>query len=1378
MSLTHITTLSQLDGILSKSKDKLSVIDFHATWCGPCHMIAPVYAALAQKHPDVNFLKCDVDAAKDVASRYRVTAMPTFVFLKGNTQVDQVRGADKAALEAAVKKHSAGSAPSPFSGKGHTLGSSSSPAASPATPTPRANLSWASGFSDLSPPTKTFLYLLAAAQTAGYTTKWILVDTLYCACLSQLRIPRLNYTKSIVVLQILLLCISDAFLFGGITLNLGLGGGSWKIVTFGSSGSGEVISTGSSSGIVDYVPGLGSLFGSGGSHDHNLLGQHTVRMSPIATAHLNPQSQTFCLTAPGQSILIPVVLNNTSPTSLRYTLTPLGYSPDAADREKSKSSSQPRVERIELSTKDLKSIEQARLDSLQVARVTLSGKRDAEDYDEYDDDDDDDTAVIRSSSTLQKTQSMAHIRLNKPGVLRLERVIDNSGVEARLVYPTEVTVAPCPRFEFVDDGALALKDDIRCAAPGFGSGTGEELQLSIHIFGVPPLSLRWSREVNSRRESFMVEGIEEETKKQSQDEGRRAAGAGLKAAQQLTVPLTISLDALGTHTYVLESVTDALGNLVTRHSLPSEGSSDAKLLRTTSVLRRPTVSFRGCGAGNPVPLLIGQDAPVTISTKASDAWDAPWDVTVQYTSFNGDDKRFKPWNRTLTTSGASKDITLRAIVPGEYSIVGIKGKYCEGDVLSPDVCSVVEKPHPTATIEWKKIHECSGDTGVSASLIMHGTAPFQVYYSMQRDKETPKEIVKTFPNSRGELTIQPERSGHYTFTFLQLSDANYKKIPLNGPSIDQVVHPPASVDFSHKASAGRAKKRISSCSGNSVDVNVELRGTGPWNLEVQVGSTKGSEIIHVKNITSERKTLQIAIPAAIDKVGGSFDIDLVSVEDAYGCKRTVTVPGVSVNVRRVKPTAKFYGTKERRQITILEGERASLPLRLTGDGPWEIKYKRAEFPAQLLTATLNSPNDELQVAEKGTYQIHSISDSQCPGAVDSEAFDYAATYVAYNGSHILPPICEGLPDHVDLDLTGKPPFQIMYNVAKDSEVGGTKILDQPTFSSIQPRTRFQLHTSEAARIYYEVKQIGDAAYPLAKNRNAVIPRSGRLLFEQQVLMRPSARFKTSSRLSYCMNDVLSPHDAFSQDGLVLLEGTPPFQLKLSIKNLAASEVHYETIQVNEYAWKMDVPSYTLKSIGPHLVTIESISDASHCEQAIPDPLFRSIWADVAETAAIVPFDRREHFCVGEMSQFQLEGTPPWTVGYRVNTRSAVQEVQTSPFSIVQKQPGDFVITSIAHQHKMCKTAVTDLRYIVHPLPSAQVGHGARIIQDIHEGDQAEIVFTLIGEPPFTFTYQRTELSTKKGVAGKVLETHTVSGVTAKEYSIFSALEGACFISLP
>lgn len=64
------------------------------------------------------------------------------------------------------------------------------------------------------------------------------------------------------------------------------------------------------------------------------------------------------------------------------------------------------------------------------------------------------------------------------------------------------------------------------------------------------------------------------------------------------------------------------------------------------------------------------------------------------------------------------------------------------------------------------------------------------------------------------------------------------------------------------------------------------------------------------------------------------------------------------------------------------------------------------------------------------------------------------------------------------------------------------------------------------------------------------------------------------------------------------------------------------------------------------------------------------------------------------------------------------------------------------------------------------------------GEQAEIVFTLIGEPPFTLTYQRTELAQyAKGRKPKVLETHTVAGVMGSEHSIFSSAEGTSVRSL-
>ncbi|KAH9858351.1 thioredoxin-like protein [Lenzites betulinus] len=162
MSVTHIDNTTQLDGILSKSKDKLSVIDFHATWCGPCHMIAPTYEALAKQYPTANFLKCDVDQAKDVAGRYRITAMPTFIFLKGTSEVERVRGANKPALEAAVRRHSSGSSPGTFSGKGQTLGGEGSSNAGPG-----AAGGGVAAFQALDPQVKVFLYLLG-----GYILFW------------------------------------------------------------------------------------------------------------------------------------------------------------------------------------------------------------------------------------------------------------------------------------------------------------------------------------------------------------------------------------------------------------------------------------------------------------------------------------------------------------------------------------------------------------------------------------------------------------------------------------------------------------------------------------------------------------------------------------------------------------------------------------------------------------------------------------------------------------------------------------------------------------------------------------------------------------------------------------------------------------------------------------------------------------------------------------------------------------------------------------------------------------------------------------------------------------------------------------------------------
>ncbi len=70
------------------------VIDFFATWCGPCKRIAPAFEELAKKFSTVTFLKVDVDESEDIASKYNVESLPTFVFLKNGVEVHRIEGAD------------------------------------------------------------------------------------------------------------------------------------------------------------------------------------------------------------------------------------------------------------------------------------------------------------------------------------------------------------------------------------------------------------------------------------------------------------------------------------------------------------------------------------------------------------------------------------------------------------------------------------------------------------------------------------------------------------------------------------------------------------------------------------------------------------------------------------------------------------------------------------------------------------------------------------------------------------------------------------------------------------------------------------------------------------------------------------------------------------------------------------------------------------------------------------------------------------------------------------------------------------------------------------------------------------------------------------
>lgn len=100
----HATDVATFDEILSSSANKLIVIDFSASWCMPCKMIAPMFDAMANsdEYKDVVFVKIDVDENPEISEKYQVMSMPTFLFIRDNEVIDRFSGASVEKLKETI----------------------------------------------------------------------------------------------------------------------------------------------------------------------------------------------------------------------------------------------------------------------------------------------------------------------------------------------------------------------------------------------------------------------------------------------------------------------------------------------------------------------------------------------------------------------------------------------------------------------------------------------------------------------------------------------------------------------------------------------------------------------------------------------------------------------------------------------------------------------------------------------------------------------------------------------------------------------------------------------------------------------------------------------------------------------------------------------------------------------------------------------------------------------------------------------------------------------------------------------------------------------------------------------------------------------------
>ena len=77
-----------------KNSQKPMAMDFWATWCGPCRMVAPIISELAEKYDgQIVVGKCDVEESEELAAQFGIRNIPTVVFLKNGEVVDRLVGA-------------------------------------------------------------------------------------------------------------------------------------------------------------------------------------------------------------------------------------------------------------------------------------------------------------------------------------------------------------------------------------------------------------------------------------------------------------------------------------------------------------------------------------------------------------------------------------------------------------------------------------------------------------------------------------------------------------------------------------------------------------------------------------------------------------------------------------------------------------------------------------------------------------------------------------------------------------------------------------------------------------------------------------------------------------------------------------------------------------------------------------------------------------------------------------------------------------------------------------------------------------------------------------------------------------------------------------
>ncbi|KAH6600154.1 hypothetical protein BASA50_002546 [Batrachochytrium salamandrivorans] len=1112
-----------------------------------------------------------------------------------------------------------------------------------------------------------------------------------------------------------------------------------------------------------------------------IIGSHTVNVRPPVIAKINPNSTVFCVMDGDRKplIRIPLLIKGSPPFKLDYEVL-------LADTDSVKL-----FKGVDITIKDAVS-----------AILRPDGSLQELIHDP------------NAAKMSQRRVGLYALHASAIGIYRLLSVREASGEPGKVVPNKYTQIVHCPvaSWSWSESNKKSTDDD---PVKSFDKCVDEEFTATVSVYGIAPLTVMLIKKVGNAESVLTIDAAEFVQTSMPQLVSNKVSMTNLDTDTaalvqrgkriSTTIPITFKVDRDVPHVFRIGRVIDGLNNTVTYTTqsllkLPDSFQTSADIhLKTSGDLfvvnghAHPQVRFV---EDNIVKIRPGGQSALSVLLTGS----APFNLSLDRSSSDGEISHV---NVAVAENG---NTDLQITDPGSYSLVSVSDRFCMGSVQLPSICFAQYVLPPTMLLSSEQIEEkCLGAVGANINLTFTGEPPFWVDYVKERSLINPHQggaesqplerqnvPISNILNPRHSMTLSPKETGIYRYVFKRVGDANYPEgIHLDDLSITQIIHPHSSASFESK------NTRYVRCINDTVDLSVNVRGTGPWTLVYFVVHNSQRTRYSVP-VSLEKPNISITIDSL--HTAGLYLIDLTEITDVNGCKETIGLSGVSIDVLAQRPTVNFQTTKP---VHVIEGSRASLPISVSGKGPFEITYRGADSAIQ----TTRNGRD-LEIFGAGVFELLSIRDAFCQGhAVEPRQLEVIQvpkpTLTIQSDTKLERTTCLFSHDGVHLNLVGKPPFQVEYQHTYMEQHGSTPVVNTKKIDTSADTFPLVFDTSKPGRHVYHIVSISDANY-----RSKVALQG--IEIRCRVDRPPTVQFVDPGDHVY--QCTTQKHRDQIRLG-VKLSGIPPFHIEFDRLHDSLPRRHKNvslntsmlTASPDTQSWISEINAGTLDMAGRYTFTLGSVVDGTGCAAATPidrdaqiprlatttpskspgksagsttpitaDMLTTSI--HLADQAKITSANNPPVICVGDVLAYNFQGSPPFTVGYTIDGVVQPDVVVADPMmTLWVGAPGVITITKVCNGMACCDHDVGSdpaMRTLVKGLPKAIVDGGEDTIDDIREGDASEVHVEFIGEPPFSFTYTHAKGSAAvRGTAQGEFITNSVSNVMDHHWRLSTSLEG-------